>query len=83
MEQEFRPGGYQVWARLPDGTDEDAVAEAAQRTGVKAASGRPFFHGEPPAPYLRLAYAGTSGPEEAAEGAVRLAAALDAARGPA
>ncbi|WP_306368399.1 PLP-dependent aminotransferase family protein [Nocardiopsis sp. CC223A] len=82
VEQVFRPGGYQVWARLPDGTDEDAVAAAAPRAGVKVAAGRPFFPGEPPAPYLRLAYAGTSGPEEAAEGVARLAAALDATREP-
>ncbi|MDE3723689.1 PLP-dependent aminotransferase family protein [Nocardiopsis sp. N85] len=76
VEPVLRPGGYQVWVRLPDGTDEDAVAGTALRAGVKVAAGRPFFPGEPPAPYLRLAFADTSGPEEAAEGVRRLAGAL-------
>ncbi|REK87211.1 PLP-dependent aminotransferase family protein, partial [Streptomyces inhibens] len=34
------PGGYHLWLRLPDGTDEAALAGAALRAGVAVASGR-------------------------------------------
>lgn len=65
-------GGYHVWLRLPDGTDESTLAAAALRAGVAVAPGRPYFSAEPPAPHLRLGFASASGPAELAAGARRL-----------
>ncbi|GGR20858.1 PLP-dependent aminotransferase family protein [Streptomyces netropsis] len=66
------PGGYHMWLRLPDGTDESALVAAALRAGVALAAGRPYFSAEPPAPYLRLSFAAVAGPAELAEGVSRL-----------
>ncbi|MFI1257906.1 PLP-dependent aminotransferase family protein [Streptomyces netropsis] len=66
------PGGYHMWLRLPDGTDESALVAAALRAGVALAAGRPYFSAEPPAPYLRLSFAAARGPAELAEGVSRL-----------
>ncbi|OON82193.1 aminotransferase-like domain-containing protein [Streptomyces tsukubensis] len=66
-------GGYQLWAGLPDGTDETALAAAALRAGVAVAAGRPYFAAEPPGGRLRLSYAGVAGTAEIAEGVSRLA----------
>ncbi|MEU0183281.1 PLP-dependent aminotransferase family protein [Streptomyces sp. NPDC006207] len=68
-------GGYQLWLRLPDGTDESALAAASLRAGTAVAPGRPYFAAEAPAPYVRLSFADTSGTEEIAEGVRRFAAA--------
>ncbi|MBN0045460.1 PLP-dependent aminotransferase family protein [Streptomyces actuosus] len=65
-------GGYSLWLRLPDGTDESAVTAAALRAGVALAPGRPYFSAEPPAPHLRLSFAAVAGTEEIAEGVRRL-----------
>ncbi|MGK5549002.1 PLP-dependent aminotransferase family protein [Streptomyces sp. URMC 127] len=66
------PGGFHMWARLPDGTDEDAVAVAALRAGVAVASGRPSYPAESAAPHLRLSFASAAGVAELAEGVGRL-----------
>ncbi|MFF7730225.1 PLP-dependent aminotransferase family protein [Streptomyces sp. NPDC008001] len=66
------PGGFHLWARLPDGTDEDAVAVAALRAGVAVASGRHSYPAEAAAPHLRLSYASAAGVAELAEGVRRL-----------
>lgn len=66
-------GGYQFWSRLPDGADEAGYAAAALRGGVAVTSGRLFFSAEPPAPHLRLSFAGVSGAAELAEAVRRLA----------
>lgn len=64
-------GGCHLWLRLPDGTDEAALASAALRAGVAVAPGRPYFAAESPAPHLRLAFA--PAPEsEIVEGVRRL-----------
>jgi DNA-binding transcriptional MocR family regulator len=42
-------GGYSLWVRLPDGTDETALTAAALRSGVALTPGRPYFSAEPPA----------------------------------
>ncbi|MGW2348265.1 aminotransferase-like domain-containing protein [Actinacidiphila glaucinigra] len=68
-------GGYQLWLRLPDGTDESALAAASLRADTAVAPGRPYFAAEAPAPYVRLSFADTSGTEEIAEGVRRFAAA--------
>ncbi|WP_432092567.1 PLP-dependent aminotransferase family protein [Streptomyces sp. bgisy100] len=65
-------GGYHLWPRLPDGTEEGAVTGAALRAGVAVAPGRPYYAAEPPAPRLRLSFAGVAGPAEIAEGVTRL-----------
>ncbi|MER5970973.1 PLP-dependent aminotransferase family protein, partial [Streptomyces sp. NPDC002055] len=65
-------GGYHLWLRLPDGTEEGAVTGAALRAGVAVAPGRPYYAAEAPAPRLRLSFAGVAGPAEIAEGVTRL-----------
>lgn len=64
-------GGLHLWLRLPDGTDDVALAAAAPSAGVIVSAGRPWFPAEPPAPHLRLTFAG-AGPAELAEGVRRL-----------
>ncbi|MFD5804548.1 aminotransferase-like domain-containing protein [Streptomyces sp. NPDC127020] len=65
-------GGYHLWLRLPDGTDEAALTAAALRAGVAITPGRPYFSAEPPAPHLRLSFAAVAGAGEIAEGVRRL-----------
>jgi DNA-binding transcriptional MocR family regulator len=50
-------GGLHLWIRLPEGTDDVALAAAAAADGVIVFPGRPWFAAEPPAPHLRLTYA--------------------------
>lgn len=69
-------GGFHLWLRLPDGTDESAVAAAALHHGVSVTPGAPYFTAEPPAPHLRLSYVTTSSTAQLAEGVRRLAKAL-------
>ncbi len=68
-------GGLHLWARLPDGAQEDAVVRRAAAAGVVVSPGRRWYVGEAPAPFLRLTYAGEP-PERLAEGVARLATAL-------
>lgn len=65
-------GGYHLWLRLPDGTDESALAAAALRAGVAVTAGRPYFAAEAPAPHLRLSYGGAAGAGQIADGVRRL-----------
>ncbi|BCJ62094.1 hypothetical protein Jiend_55160 [Micromonospora endophytica] len=50
-------GGLHLWVRLPDGTDDVALAAAAAAEGVVVFPGRPWYAAEPPAAHLRLTYA--------------------------
>jgi DNA-binding transcriptional MocR family regulator len=50
-------GGFSLWVRLPDGSDDVAIAAAAEREGVIVSPGRPWFPAEPPGPFLRLTFA--------------------------
>jgi DNA-binding transcriptional MocR family regulator len=59
------PGGLNLWVRLPDGTDLDALALECGRAGLAIAVGTEWFPAEAPAPYVRLSY---SGPHPAAYG---------------
>lgn len=69
-------GGLHLWVRLPDGTDDVALAAAALAEGVVVSPGRPWYPAEPPAPHLRLTYA--AAPPDLMDDAVRrLARALD------
>jgi DNA-binding transcriptional MocR family regulator len=70
-------GGYHLWLRLPDGTDETALTAAALRAGVAITPGRPYFSAEPPAGHVRLSFAAVAGTGEIAEGVRRLRAACD------
>ncbi|GGM05609.1 aminotransferase class I/II-fold pyridoxal phosphate-dependent enzyme [Micromonospora yangpuensis] len=72
-------GGLHLWVRLPDGTDDVALAAAAATEGVVVFPGRPWYAAEPPAPHLRLTYAAAR-PEEMDEAVRRLARALDTGR---
>jgi DNA-binding transcriptional MocR family regulator len=70
-------GGYHLWLRLPDGTDEVALTAAALRAGVAITPGRPYFSAEPSAGHVRLSFAAVAGTGEIAEGVRRLRAACD------
>ncbi|MET9732296.1 PLP-dependent aminotransferase family protein [Streptomyces sp. NPDC006458] len=70
-------GGYQLWARLPEGLDESALPAAGARAGVALTPGRPYFCAEPPAGHLRLSFAAVAGTGEITEGVRRLRAACD------
>ncbi|BBC37905.1 Transcriptional regulator, GntR family [Streptomyces graminofaciens] len=70
-------GGYHLWLRLPDGTDEPALVAAALRAGVAVTPGRPYFSAEAPAGHLRLSFVGVTGTGEITEGVRRLRAALN------
>jgi DNA-binding transcriptional MocR family regulator len=65
-------GGLHVWVRLPEGADDVALTARAAAAGVIVSPGRPWFAAEPPAPYLRLTFAGAA-PADLAEGVRRLA----------
>lgn len=69
-------GGYQMWARTGGGLDDVAFTAAALRAGVQVAPGRPFFCAEPPAPYVRMSFAGVSGAGELTEAVRRLRSGL-------
>lgn len=65
-------GGFHVWVRLPDDADDVALTARAAAAGVLVSPGRPWFAAEPPAPHLRLTFAGAPAPD-LAEGVRRLA----------
>jgi DNA-binding transcriptional MocR family regulator len=69
----FRPpeGGYFLWVALPDGTDGDALFEAAAQRGVQFVKGSDFVL-EGGRSELRLAYSGVT-PDQIDEGVRRLA----------
>ncbi|AVT35690.1 PLP-dependent aminotransferase family protein [Plantactinospora sp. BB1] len=62
-------GGMHLWIRLPEGTDDVALAAAAAAEGVVVFPGRPWYAAEPPAAHLRLSYA--AAPAELMDEAVR------------
>ncbi len=71
-------GGYHLWVRLPEGTDESALTAACLRAGVAVSPGRPYFAAEAPAAYIRISFANTAGTDEIARGVGRIAAVVDA-----
>ncbi|MET9172869.1 MULTISPECIES: aminotransferase-like domain-containing protein [Streptomyces] len=73
-------GGYHLWPRLPEGTDDAALSAAALRAGVALTPGRPYFSAEPPGPYVRLSFAAVAGTGEIADGVRRLRAAWEEVR---
>jgi DNA-binding transcriptional MocR family regulator len=73
-------GGLHVWAGLPDGTDDVALAEAASRAGVLVGAGRRYFPAEPAGPRVRLSYGSAALEAELVEGVARFARVLSVAR---
>ncbi|GAA1563336.1 PLP-dependent aminotransferase family protein [Kribbella sancticallisti] len=71
-------GGYHLWLRLPDGTDENAVVAAAFRSGVAVTAGSPYFAAEASAAHIRLSYASAASTGQLEEGVRRLQQALPA-----
>jgi DNA-binding transcriptional MocR family regulator len=71
-------GGMHLWLRLPEGSSDADVTEAAAARGVAVTPGRASFPGEPPASYLRLSYAGEEPP--ALRQAVRILAGVVGSR---
>ena len=67
-------GGYFLWVELPEGTDVDALVEAAGERGVTFVRGSDFLV-EGGQNALRLAYSGVT-PDEIDEGVRRLADAV-------
>jgi DNA-binding transcriptional MocR family regulator len=65
-------GGLHLWAALPAGTDDMALADAALRAGVLVSPGRRYFPAEPAGPRVRLSYGSAAGEAELADGAARL-----------
>jgi len=55
-------GGMHLWLRLPEGSSDAEVTEAAAARGVAVNPGRSSFPGEAPAAYLRLSYAAEEPP---------------------
>ena len=47
-------GGLNLWARLPDGTDVDALVRECESRRLLIAPGSEWFPAEPSAPYIRL-----------------------------
>jgi DNA-binding transcriptional MocR family regulator len=72
-------GGLNLWARLPDGTDLNQLAQECERAGVLIAPGTEWFPAEPAGPFLRLNYTGPN-PGAFPEGARILGEALDRTR---
>lgn len=62
------PGGLNLWARLPDGTDAELLARRCESRGVIIAPGTEWFPAEPSGSYVRLNYSG-SNPERFPEAA--------------
>ncbi|GAB2766427.1 PLP-dependent aminotransferase family protein [Nocardioides salsibiostraticola] len=53
-------GGFNLWARLPDGTDVHEVTRRCEAEGLLLGPGGEWFPAEPTGPFVRLNY---SGPE--------------------
>jgi len=70
-------GGLNLWARLPDGTDVDAVVRRCESRGLVISPGAEWFPAEPSGEYVRLNYANAD-PSRFAEAAGILGAVLAA-----
>ena len=51
-------GGLNLWVRLPDGTDVEALAQECRNRGLAIAHGNEWFPAEPTGPFVRLNYSG-------------------------
>jgi DNA-binding transcriptional MocR family regulator len=66
-----RPGGYHVWATLPDGLSDDQVVAEAVSSGVAVSSGRDFYLPGGPTQHLRFSYAAAASTDELVRGVER------------
>jgi DNA-binding transcriptional MocR family regulator len=73
--EQVPPGGLNLWARLPDGTDLDRLTQECERAGVLIAPGTEWFPAEASAPFLRLNYSGPN-PSAFLDGARAIGAAF-------
>jgi DNA-binding transcriptional MocR family regulator len=73
-------GGLHLWLRLPSGVDDVDLALRARARDLVVGAGRPYFVTEPPAPHLRLSYAGAT-EEQLSTGVQRLVELLKADSG--
>lgn len=73
-------GGLNLWLRLPGGTDVPDLVHRCGLAGLAVADGADWFPAEPPAPHLRLGFAGPR-PADFAEGARILGRELAAGAG--
>jgi DNA-binding transcriptional MocR family regulator len=73
------PGGLNLWARLPDATDLDQLAQNCERAGLLIAPGTEWFPAEPTGVFIRLNYSGPN-PSAFPEGARILGQTLDQTR---
>ncbi|RBY81098.1 PLP-dependent aminotransferase family protein [Blastococcus sp. TF02-09] len=53
-------GGLHLWSRLPPDVDDAELTARARAHNLLIGAGRPYFVTEPPAPHLRLTYAGAN-----------------------
>jgi DNA-binding transcriptional MocR family regulator len=49
-------GGFHLWIRLPDGTDDVELARRCELRGLMVSAGTAYYAGEPPAPHIRMTY---------------------------
>ncbi|GGJ67996.1 aminotransferase-like domain-containing protein [Deinococcus aquiradiocola] len=66
-------GGFNLWVRLPDHTDDLTYVADAARQGVQVSAGRNYFPAEPDGSYVRLSYAACSA-QRIEDAVLRLAA---------
>jgi DNA-binding transcriptional MocR family regulator len=66
-----RPGGYHLWATLPDGLIDDLVVAEAVSSGVSVSPGRDFYLPGGPTQYLRFSYAAAASTDELVRGVER------------
>lgn len=55
-------GGVGLWCRLPAGMDEARFVAGCQERGVRVGPGASYWIAEPPAPHVRIAFAGAPSP---------------------
>jgi len=53
-------GGFSLWLKLPEHTDDLAFVSAALAAGVSVTAGAPWFAAERPGPFVRISTAGAT-----------------------
>ncbi len=66
------PGGYHLWASLPEGMADDQVTAEAFRQGVAVSPGNAYYAPGGPTGHLRLSYVAPSTTDEIIQGVKRL-----------
>lgn len=69
------PGGLNLWLRLPDRVDEEALVRDCELAGLIISGGREWFPAEPAGPRVRLTFS-SGAPSRFADAAAILAAQL-------